>query len=83
MKLIPIVSGSSLVNESRACVGWPFTSLMPNISEDGNCAVTFTASVGEVLGFSTSSSACENYQQVGDVALGKSTNILCKRSERS
>ena len=56
MKLTLTGSGSSFENERRACVGWPLTSLMPNISDEGNCAETFTAKAGEVDGFSTSSS---------------------------
>ena len=55
-KLTATGSGSSLLNERRAWVAWPLTSLMPNISDDGNCTDTFTFRVGEVVGFSTSSS---------------------------
>lgn len=51
-----IDSVSSLETERTACVEWPFTSLMPKISEDGNEVDTFTARLGDVDGASTSSS---------------------------
>lgn len=53
-----IASGSSFEMERTACVGWPLTSLMPKISEDGNDVETFTARLGDVEGASTSSSTC-------------------------
>jgi len=58
MKFTPTASGSSLVKERSAWVAWPLTSLMPKISEEGNCTETFTLIVGEVDGLSASSSAC-------------------------
>jgi len=58
MKFTPIASGSSLAKERSAWVAWPLTSLMPKISEEGNCTETFTLIVGEFDRLSTSSSAC-------------------------
>ena len=55
-------SGSSLEKERRAWVGRPFTSLIPKISEEGKDVEILTAMLGEVAGFSTSSSACAKNQ---------------------
>ena len=49
-------SGSSFKIESNAWVGWPLTSLTPNISEDGNEVDILTAKLADVEGASTSSS---------------------------
>lgn len=59
MKTTVMGSGSSLLMESRAWVGWPLMSLMPKISDEGNEVETFTARFAEVEGCSASaSSAC-------------------------
>ena len=64
MKLTLTASGSSFVIESRACVAWPLTSLMPNISEEGNDVDIFIFSPGTLALTSLSSSACRRYQYV-------------------
>ena len=45
-------------------MGWPFTSLMPKISDEGKEVETLTLRLGEVLGLSTSSSA---YTRMGSM----------------
>ena len=57
MKATVTGTGSSFEKERRACVGWPLTSLMPKISEDGNEVETLTARFGDFEGDSSSSSA--------------------------
>ena len=47
MKATLTGSGSSFEKERRACVGRPFTSLMPKISEEGNDVEILTAMLGE------------------------------------
>lgn len=57
MKTTLTGSGSLFEKERRACVGWPFMSLMPKISEDGKDADTVTAIWGAELLSSISSTS--------------------------
>ena len=60
MKTTETGAGSLLVKERRACVGWPLTSFMPKISEEGKEVCTLMSRVGERGGDLTSSEeACE------------------------
>lgn len=78
MKATLTDSGSSLEKERRAWVGWPFTSLMPKISEEGNDVEILTAMLGEVEGVSTSSSAYSRSQLAARWLLAKKRTSCAK-----
>ena len=72
-------SGSSLEKERRAWVGWPFTSLTPKISEEGNDVEILTAMLGEGEEFSTSSSVFSRSQLAARWLLVRSVHLVQKR----